>query len=228
MTLVKKVVAQLPLGWQQELRRQKFRRAIQRGDFHPGEPEFDKLKDWIQPGDWVLDVGANIGCYTIEMSRLVGSEGRVVAFEPIPETFALLAGNLDFAGCSNVTLINAAVSNTVRSAQMNIPKFGSGLENFYMARLGSFKDDTSVRACHVLTLTLDKIGIENRIALAKIDAEGHERFVLEGMWALIERDRPRLILETSSSAIHDKLLGLGYALEKISGSPNRVYCAETP
>lgn len=223
MKFVKKLLVQLPIGAQQELRRHKYRRAIKRGDFHAGEPEFDLLKKWIKPGDWVLDVGANIGNYTIEMSRLVGGEGRVIAFEPIPETFSLLVSNLAFAGCSNVTLINAAVSHAVETSEMSIPKFNSGLDNFYMARLGRFRGSATVRTRRVLTLALDKIGLENRISLVKVDAEGHEKYVLDGMWGLIQRDRPRLILETTSTEIHARVTDIGYKLQQIPGSPNRVY-----
>ena len=61
----------------------------------------------VTPGMTVVDVGAHIGYYTTQFARLVGPEGRVIAFEPHPGNFELLAHNL--ARCRNVTLLNQAV-----------------------------------------------------------------------------------------------------------------------
>src|SRR6266581_7664130 len=94
MKLVKRIAATLPPLWQNELKRIHFRRQMRRGTFVTPEPEYAILPTLISVGDWVIDVGANVGHYTKRLSELVGPTGRVIAFEPVPETFALLAGNL--------------------------------------------------------------------------------------------------------------------------------------
>ena len=94
----------------------------------------------------------------------------MIAFEPVPETFALLAANLQALFIENVTLINAAVSEKIGVVSMSISTFSSGLRNFYQAHLTS----ASENSLQVLTLNLDALKCDNKIALVKIDAEGHE------------------------------------------------------
>jgi FkbM family methyltransferase len=67
------------------------------------------LQKLIQPGMTVLDVGGNLGLYTILISRLVGGTGRVVSFEPDPDLFALLQTNTALNGCTNVGAHNLAL-----------------------------------------------------------------------------------------------------------------------
>jgi FkbM family methyltransferase len=223
MSRIKWLASRLPLPWQRELRRLRFRRMIQRGDFHAGEPEFDRLSEWIGPGDWALDIGANVGHYTLEMSRIVGLQGRVIALEPIPETFGILVGNLVLAGCRNVTPLNIAASDRVEVVKMRTPRFASGLENFYQARIVQSNDTTDGHHHGALALTLDNLGLEHRVALVKIDVEGHEQSVLNGMQILIQRDRPVLILENPSEKTDKWLVDLGYRSERIPNSPNGIY-----
>lgn len=223
MNTIKHLASRLPHRWQQQLRQRRCRRSIRKGEFHAGEPEFDRLSEWIGPGDWVLDVGANIGQYTLEMSRIVGREGRVIAFEPIPETFSVLVGNMVFSRVDNVTALNLAVSDQVDVVTMRIPRFSSGLENFYQARIVKPKDSVVGHNCRVLTVRLDNFGLDKRVSLVKVDAEGHEASVLAGMQKLIERDMPVLILECPSETLNASLFDLGYRSEIMTGSPNRIY-----
>lgn len=223
MNFLKRLASRLPTRWQNHLRSARSRALIRRGEFDAGEPEFDRLTEWLQPGDWALDIGANMGSYTVAMSRLVGETGRIIALEPVPTTFAILVSNLQSAKCDNVTMINGAASDRTDVCQMHIPRFDTGLENFYQARLTKGGDVTQIRRLNVLTLALDALGLPNRVALAKVDVEGHEEAVVAGMWKLIHRDRPVLIIETSSQAIQERLATLGYRMEHMSGSPNRVF-----
>ena len=221
--VIKRIAAYLPTRVQHLLRRARSRALIRCGDFHAGEPEFDRLPEWLKPGDWALDIGANNGTYTIAMARLVGKQGRVIAFEPIPETFATLVSNLDVAAFRNVTAINAAVSDHAALSEMGVPRFESGLENFYMARLQPAGSGSLTRAQKVLTLAIDNLDLPAAIALVKIDVEGHEEPAVRGMWRLIQRDHPVIILEISSQPLEVELLNLGYRQQHTPGSPNRVY-----
>ncbi len=91
---MKRAAAALPLAWQQELKRLHYRRQISRGTFATDEPEYAILDSLVLPGSLVIDVGANVGHYTKKLSDLAGSRGRVIAFEPVPDTFSLLAANV--------------------------------------------------------------------------------------------------------------------------------------
>jgi len=215
--VLKAIAAQLPIRTQQALKRHLHGQQIRNDTFHGGEPEFDRLAEWVKPGDWVLDVGANIGHYTHRLSDLVGAEGRVVAIEPMPLTFELLSANVARFNHQNVTLINVAASSAAGVVRMELPQ-----GNFYRASV-------SGKGSHVvLAIPADSLGLEQRITLVKLDVEGHEYDALLGMRNLIARHRPTLIVEHSGDTEVEKFLtGMGYAWTFDPKSPNRVYIPET-
>ncbi len=219
MTILKRMVARLPERWQSELKRMHFRRQILRGRFTTSEPEFGILPELIRAGDWAIDIGANIGHYTKRLSELVGANGRIIAIEPVPSTFALLSANVQHFQYQNVTLINAAASDKVGLAGMSIPKFPSGLLNNYEAAITNAPDST----VSVLTVSLDMLSSIHPIALIKIDAEGHEKLVLEGIRSLIRAWHPVLIVETSRDEIVESLGAVGYTSRRLPGSPNVLF-----
>jgi len=216
--LLKRLVSGLPVLWQQELKRLKFRHEIRHEKFKSYEPEFLILGSMISAGDWVVDVGANIGHYTKKFSDLVGSQGRVIAVEPVPETFELLSANVLLFQHSNVTLLNMAASDRPGVVGMQIPRFETGLNNYYQANLSKGKADL-----YVLTAKLDALALPHPIRLMKIDAEGHDRAVLWGAEALLARDHPILIVETGSSDVAEYLRRFGYGSERLPGSPNTLF-----
>lgn len=215
MQLAKSLAARLPEQWQFELKRRRCARQIAQGQFVTNEPEYAILDTLIRPGDWVLDIGANIGHYTKRLSDLAGPMGRVIAFEPVPATFALLTANVRLFATPNTTLVNAAVSDRLQVVGMQMPEFASGLANYYCAHI---TDDS--QGLQVMTLNVDALGLDGRVTLVKIDAEGHEASVLAGMRQLLQAHRPTLILETGDDALVAGLVALGYRVERLPGSPN--------
>lgn len=218
MSTFKRIAARLPHRWQAELKRLHFGRQIAQDRFDTSEAEYGLLPQLLQPGDWAIDVGANVGQYTKRFSDLVGPRGRVLAFEPVPATFALLAANAERFAHGNVSLFNAAVSDQLQVLGMAIPRFPTGLQNYYEAHLTGAAD----AGVQVLTVSLDALSIAQKVALIKIDAEGHEAHVLAGMWQLIERSRPVLIIETGSDQLVDEVKRRGYAVARSAGSSNVV------
>lgn len=216
MDILKALATKFPGSWQYEAKRLHFARHIRAKKFITDEPEFALLPQLLSPGDWVIDVGANVGHYTARFSELVGVEGRVLAFEPIPETFAILASNARLFAHQNVTLINTALSDRCDLVHMVMPRHDSGLENFYQARI------SSAGGIPVLATPLNDWRLDHRISLVKIDAEGHEESVIAGMIQVITRDRPTLIIEAFTDAIQRKLDPLGYKAEHLPGSPNAL------
>jgi FkbM family methyltransferase len=186
--------------------------------FETDEAEYGKLGQWVKPGDWVLDVGANVGHYSSKLSQLVGHQGRVISFEPVPQTFEILAANMACCRARNVTLLNVAASDAMGTVGMSIPSFDTGLQNFYMASVTS--DSPSLT---VIAIPIDSLRFPSRIALAKIDVEGHELSTLKGMENLLKRDHPVLIVEGQAQPVSEFLRSFGYRFSETPGSPNRVF-----
>jgi len=223
---IKSVARRFPRRQQQALRRARFRRQLRTGTFFLNtEPEMAHLGDWIAEGDWVIDGGACVGNYTVRLSRLVGESGRVLAFEPVPDSFELLAANLGFVGAHNVSLFNVALSANSNLMSLSIPLSRSGLPNFYLASLAltSPSPQNPKANSNALTLALDTLVLPRRVALIKLDVEGHEHMALRGMEQLLRRDRPRLIVECSSRDTWSFLGNLGYEHLHLPHSPNWVF-----
>jgi len=215
---LKKLSSKLPKKYQQELKRLYFSWQIKKGVFVTDEKEFDVLQKWVGEGDWVIDVGANIGHYTKRLSELVGESGRVIAFEPITDTFELLAANVASLPFNNVSLFNAAASDSSSIQGMALPKFDTGLDNYFMAKITA-----SNPSFEILCLSIDSLNLPQSIGLVKIDAEGHDLSVLKGMESILKNSRPTLIIEDDSSEIGEYLEKFGYSSERIDGSHNKIF-----
>src|SRR5207253_7776456 len=124
--MLKQMAARLPALWQQELKRYYYAWQIRRGRFRTHEREFQRLEEFVSPGDWAIDVGANVGHYTAKLSKLVGPAGRVLALEPVPKTFELLAHNARHFPFANVTLLNLAASDRSAVLGMEVPAVENG------------------------------------------------------------------------------------------------------
>lgn len=216
--MLKRLLGALPRRQQQALKRLYYEHKLRRGQFSADEPEFARLDSWLNEGDWVLDIGANIGHYTCRLAELVGPQGHVIALEPVAETFHLLSTNVAYLPAANVTLLNVAASDHTDLVGMTIPRLATGLRNFYMAHLS--QEDWDVRA---LCLPIDALGIQSAVRLVKIDVEGHELSVLKGMKELLGRCRPMLIVEGDVPEVAAFLNEMGYWSERYPASPNRVF-----
>ncbi len=133
MGLVKRLAGKLPIRWQQALKRRWFAWKIRRGRFASQEPEYAILDQFLHQGDWALDIGANVGFYSARMSQLVGPKGRVIAFEPVRESFELLTANAQLFPYPNTTLLNIAVSNEPSILHLVVPEYPVGGKNYYEA-----------------------------------------------------------------------------------------------
>jgi FkbM family methyltransferase len=218
--IYKRVAGSLPERWQHSLKRRYYARQVRRGTFRSEEPEYKLLDEVISPGDWVIDVGANIGTYTLKMSELVSSNGRVLALEPIPDTFDLLTSNCKLSRFKNVTLLNVAASERIGIVRMQIPRWEhTGGPNLYEARI--VPEITSDDGYDILAINIDAIDFPKRVSFVKIDAEGHELSVIEGMASLLKRDHPLIVVEGTRASRF--LESLGYASKHFTASPNFVW-----
>lgn len=215
-----RIAAHLPAHVQCSLKRHYYRWQIRTNRFLTDEPEFQLLPAWVELGDWVLDIGANVGHYTARLSKLVGPEGRVFAFEPVPATFELLSANASAFACRNVTLLNLAASDRSGPVSMEVPlSEDAGLQNYYMAHL----THNSVNGIRTYALPVDSLDLSQPISLVKVDAEGHDMAVLAGMVRTLNRFHPVVIVEDHSDEMARFMAALSYGAHTIPGSPNRIF-----
>jgi FkbM family methyltransferase len=216
--MLKRFSSLLPPAAQQEFRRWKVWLDLKQGrGFRDYEPEFPVLPQLIRRGDWVLDIGANVGYYTMFLSELVGDTGHVFAFEPISATSEILSFITRFAAHRNVTILNAAASNVPGILSFSIAHNEHGLPDYFTAHASN---EGNYR---VFATTVDSLAFPQRVSFVKIDAEGAEREVLAGMRAMIERDHPVLLIE-GHEALQELLEPLGYRmLPRKQKSPNLLF-----
>jgi FkbM family methyltransferase len=154
-----------------------------------GEPELRLVRHLVERGTTAIDVGASIGMFSAEMAKYAD---RVLAFEANPEVAAFTRG----VAARNVEVVNAALSSEAGRATLHMPrnrKGGGVTELAAIGRVAPAHADGAI-AVEVETRRLDDFAVA-RCSFIKIDVEGHEEAVLDGASALIERERPVLMIE---------------------------------
>jgi FkbM family methyltransferase len=150
----------------------------------------------LREGSNVLDVGANIGYFSIIASRLVGQSGKIYSFEPSPNTLIRLKRNISLNKFKNIIIYPKAVSEKVGFVVFKIPS-----DTVQNSGRSSFRDieENSIEV-EVPTINIDSLLQEIiSISLVKMDIEGAEAMALIGMQKLIERDSPIFIMELSDA-----------------------------
>lgn len=184
------------------------------------EQDFFHFLNRVPDGGVVLDIGANLGFLSVNLARRVGTRGRVLAFEPLPENNRVLRWLLQHFRVGNVEVYPWALGDRNGSASMILPVQGNarqqGLGHVEGAGDGG---DGGIRF-EVPLRRLDDLPQVNspwtRVAAIKLDVENFEQFVLRGAQRILERDRPLIYLELWDNANRDVCFGiaarLGYSV----------------
>ena len=152
----------------------------------------------MRPGDCFVDVGANIGYFTLLASRAVGPSGRVLAFEPDPDNYRLLALNCKHNGCDNVTLFREALSDSDSSGRLYLSDSNRGDHTIYPTE--------GERQSQVIHLARGDTLLKSQDArprLIKIDTQGSEYQVLLGLENMLAEQLEDLavLLEFSPNSV---------------------------
>lgn len=166
----------------------------------------------VQPGSVVYDIGANVGYFSLLASVLVGPEGQVFAFEPLPRNIHYLRRHLQVNRIKNIKVIEAAVSDHDGEAS-----FSRGPSS----AMGHLAAEGEIRAKMVC---LDSLVAMEKIAppgVIKLDVEGAEYDVLRGARLLLEAYCPIIFLDTHDRKAHHFTIALldelGYRFEILDG-----------
>ena len=160
------------------------------------EPEvWDAISAGLPEGAVFLDVGAHIGYDTLKASVKVGAAGRVVAFEPNPNTLTLLRSNIAASGAANVIVQPVACSDTDTTLTLFDSTLGgnSGSSSLSQQNAGPATRTYTVRA-RPIDDVIAELGLK-RVDVLKADVEGAELLVLRGAAQTLRRYHPKLVLE---------------------------------
>lgn len=190
---------------------------VQRSYYEPLLQFCDRL---VGNGDVVIDCGANQGIYSCAFAALVGPKGRVLAFEPQPYAVEALRNNLELNGFRQVAVEQAAVSDREGHATLDLS--GGATAASIVHDLGH----TSMMKVRTTSLAKAASGLQ-RLDLIKMDIEGAEYHALLGAKPLIDRFRPRIVLEGGRRDRHwqklsDFLAGRGYRAHLFDGKGELV------
>ncbi len=165
------------------------------------EPELGNLFRRLPLRDTVcVDVGANIGLHTLELSECVGRNGKILAYEPDPHNFSLLTENIRLNEATNVAAERIAIgeSNGEGLLRHNSWNFGDHRVEAYGVP-GARYDSVAIRTLDSATASI----AAGEIGLIKVDTQGYDFFVLKGMTKTLERNaQVVLVVEISRVLLH--------------------------
>ena len=193
---------------------------IEWGYYEKNETELFKVM--VKKGMVVLDIGANIGYYTLLAARLVGIEGKVFAFEPDPYNSSLLYKNIEVNGYTNIVLVQKAVFSWSGKMELFLDKKNLGGHSLSMANVNK---GNSI----ITEVTRIDDFFKNstfKIDLVKMDVQGLEMKVIEGMGNVIKENKGIKIIfefwpwglqnaDSSPRAFLNKLVEYGFKLYEI-------------
>lgn len=160
----------------------------------------EKGLTFLREGDTVLDIGANVGWFSLRAARRVGESGRVIAFEPDPITCERMKENVRSNGLKNITIEHIGLGETSGCAMLERVNFrNSGMNRIVQSVTCDSRDMVLVHLLRMDDYCKDS-HIDN-ISVIKIDVEGYEMKVLHGGEHTIYRHLPIIIIECNKTAL---------------------------
>ncbi|MFW9794936.1 MAG: FkbM family methyltransferase [Candidatus Thorarchaeota archaeon] len=170
------------------------------------------VRDLVNDGDTVFDVGANLGWYTTLIGKRIGPHGSVVGIEPLPSVFSLLKKNISLNELENVILLNKAVAGKTESGFIHLFE-GEPDTHASIKPLGR----TKLKRISIQLCTIDSIinELDLHPNFVKIDVEGAEMELLDGAISLLSETRPIIMLEVHFGTAKDSGHSPLYVLNRI-------------
>jgi FkbM family methyltransferase len=188
---------------------------------HEWEPaEMDFVRSHVRAGDTMLDVGANIGWFSVFGATLVGSEGRVIAVEPERRNLALLRANVWLNGCSNVSLLPVAAGS--RRGFVGLQRNELNRGDHQVGLVGEEVHDL------VPIVRLDQLLSGVRLDFVKIDTQGFDHEAIAGLAGCLAASSPTILCEfwpaglarrgVDALAVAEGYLAMGLSIELLDDS----------
>ncbi|KAF4669969.1 hypothetical protein FOL47_002304 [Perkinsus chesapeaki] len=169
------------------------------GTYDPTEESF--LLSYIKRGQTVVEIGANVGAYSIPLAEKLGPSGQLHCFEPFRYMYQILTANVVLNGLSNVYTYNVGIGEDgpERIVQVQAPSL-SRISNLGAMRISQQQAEEVALVAYsgvenITIRSLDSFSFSRKIDLLKIDVEGMEHLVAMGARETIKRDRPLIYAE---------------------------------
>lgn len=180
--------------------------------------EVSLLRDYVLPGYWVVDVGANIGFFTVKFARWVSEGGCVIAIEPEQNNFNRLIQRVRRVGCQHVVSpVHAAAAE--RSGELKLAIDAHNPANHQLSKSGT----------PVAAITIDDVMREHgwpAVSLIKIDVQGAEGRVLAGARETLSRYQPVLFIEVDEMSLNRAGTNARALIEDLERSGYRPHALE--
>jgi FkbM family methyltransferase len=171
--------------------------AVQRTGGWAAE-ECNLLSALLRPGDTFIDFGAHVGYLTVAGALAVGKQGSVICFEANPGNADMLRRNCLNLDLPQVEVIEAAAWSEARSGEMSIARKNAGAGCAYQHDGIHHNDSALIEFVRCGDVLADKL---TRLDVIKMDVQGSEAHVVKGMYELLEKYRPRILMEFAPKAL---------------------------
>ncbi len=201
------------------------------------QEEFSFVKNILKEGDIFIDVGANIGLFSLIASKYVGKSGKIIAFEPAPVIYQRMLENCTVNQIENIDARNIGLSNEQGQLIFHVSENGHDAWNSFAPSADTKLQKQISVAVSTLDYELKDID-KAKVKLVKIDVEGWEKFVLAGGQQFFRDFSPIVMLEFtdentinagySARDLYDIMVSYGYewyALKKgiLVKEPKKIY-----
>ena len=150
----------------------------------------DVIDKYVVEGTVAIDAGANFGSISVPISKKLGSSGKLYSFEMSKVMASRLKRNIEQNKCSNVELLNIALSDVADQSVF----FGE-LEEDQKTNFGDIRINKEAEGTEVKTTTIDSLNIQDRVSFIKVDCQGYDLKVMRGAKKTIEKHRPVVVFE---------------------------------
>ena len=188
------------------------------------ELEAKIMEEKIKVGSIVVDVGANIGLHTLNMARIVGNTGQVFAFEPDPSNFEILRKNVKINNYQNIILEEKAVGD--KHGRVTLYQSDHPGNHRLFPQTKQAKGEVEVELTSLDKYFIDS-NLAEKISFIKIDVEGLEFSVLNGMKNILKNNKKIKIL---FEFVPENIMEVGFApigvLNLLTSIGFKLYCID--
>lgn len=172
--------------------------------------ETDFIEKILKEGDVFVDIGTNIGLFSLLAAKIVGTEGKVLCFEPAPSTFYRLKENVTLNNFKNIHIKNIGLSDEPGELTFYVSNNGYDAWNSFAPSQDNKLESSIQVPVSTLDFELKDIN-KSKIKLVKIDVEGWEKFVLNGGKEFFIEFSPIVMVEFTES----NTFNAGYSVHEI-------------